>query len=549
MMRRIREWALLLCVSLGFPLASIAQAWQSSLVYPNADGHLAYVSDSLGNHVPNWASAGYHNGNRPLPFVPNVDTISPIPGDNRLHIQSAINAMATLPLDANGHRGALLFTAGTYEFSGTLELDIDGVVLRGVGDGADPNSNTILYSTDTAQIDAMVVGNGAIWDRWRDSIPGTRRNIMNEVLAMGSSWLELSDTAGYYLGAPVVVVHPATNAWLASVNYGDTGMDPPWTTPFMELLYRRKVIDISGNHIRLDAPIPHPLRRNLSTSYVYIHDSTQVRREIGIENLRMDCVYDSLTDEAHAWNMLCLYEVENSWVRDVTVLHFSRGGIVIGTGTNVTVQDCESLDPISIVTGSRRYNFDAENATNNILFQRCYATEGRHSYVSNGANYSSGIVFTASTAVGDYTSAEGHRKWSHALLFDSLVFLQPNTTSSNPIFDRVLGLYNRGDYGTAHGWASAHSVLWNCTGEDAYFVVEKPPSAQNYAFGCRITNGSVLGSGPFGQSPGWIEGEGQTPAIGSLYRAQRAQLDQYGSPPDPAADLKARDTTAGIFLE
>ena len=534
-----------------FALHSFAfsQSWNSEIVYRNASGQMTYVSDSLGNHVPNWSNAGYHNGDLALPFLPNVDTISPVTGDNRAHIQAAIDALSSIPPDANGHRGALLLTAGTYSFEGTINLNLNGVVLRGVGDGADPNSNTILLSTDTNQIDILIAGNGASWDRWRDSVSGTTRDVVSEVLPMGTHWIALSDASGFFVGAPIVLHHPADSAWLATVNFGDTGNDPPWTGPYMELLYRRKVVAIAGNFVQLDAPLPHPLRRELSQTIAYIHDSTQVKREIGIESLRVDCNYAGPEDEAHAENSICLYEAENSWVRNVTVAHFVRGGIVCATANNITVQDCRAIDPISLITGSRRYNFDAEGGCNNLLFERCYATEGRHAYVSNGPATSNGIVFTGCTSVGDHTSCEGHRQWAHALLFDSLTFLQPNTTSSNPIFDRVLGLYNRGDYGTAHGWSSAHSVVWNCTAEDAYFVVEQPPSAQNYAFACRLTNGSVLGSGPFGHSAGWIEGEGQTPEIGSLYRAQVEHKQQFGRPPDPAARLEILDTTFGMWLQ
>lgn len=542
-----RRWMILgLFLFTGSSL--FAQSWNSEIVYRNGAGQMVYVSDSLGNHVPNWAHAGYHNGDAPLPYLNNVDTIAPVSGDNLAHLQAAIDAVGALPLDANGHRGALLLSAGSYPFAGTLRLDKSGVVLRGVGDGSDPATNTILLSTDTNAIDILIAGNGTNWKRWRDSVPGTKQNILNECLTIGSHWIELSDASGYAPGLPVVIHHPSTAAWLASVNYGDPDTNLPWMPNEIDLVCRRKVAAVNGNFIQLDAPLQHPLKRELSQAYVYVHDSTTLEREIGIENLRVDCNYTSPTDENHAWNAIALYEAENSWVRDVTVTHYARGGIVTATASNITVQDCRSVDPISIITGSRRYNFDAEGGSANILFRGCYATEGRHAFVSNGASTASGIVFTASTSIGDWTSSEGHRKWSFALLFDSLDVLQPNTTSSNPVFDRVLGLYNRGYYGSSHGWGSAHSALWNCRGEDAYFVVEQPPSAQNYGIGCSISNGSVLGSGPFGHSSGWIEGSGQIPEIGSLYQAQMQQKLLYGNLPDPAACLLASDTSAGIYL-
>jgi hypothetical protein len=83
-----------------------------------------------------------------------------------------------------------------------------------------------------------------------------------------------------------------------------------------------------------------------------------------------------------------------------------------------------------------------------------------------------------------------------------------------------MGLYNRGDMGTAHGWSAAHSVAWNGDMAGKTLVVQKPPTAQNYAIGCF---GNVTGTGPFTQPAGHIEGTGRrglTPK--SLFQAQLA---------------------------
>ena len=85
----------------------------------------------------------------------------------------------------------------------------------------------------------------------------------------------------------------------------------------------------------------------------------------------------------------------------------------------------------------------------------------------------------------------------------------------------VLGLYNRGSYGTGHGWAAAHSVAWKCRVGEGELVVEKPPTAQNYAIGCL---GRISGLGPFSQSPGYIEWTGKEDVLPeSLYRMQLKQ--------------------------
>lgn len=184
--------------------------------------------------------------------------------------------------------------------------------------------------------------------------------------------------------------------------------------------------------------------------------------------------------------------------------------------TQVTVADCRALDPRGRIEGGRRYNFDAEARSQQILFTECAATGGRHSGIVNGGGSASGIVFHRLTATGSSASSEGHRRWSQGILFDNHTELRPDT-------DRTLMLGNRGDYGTAHGWAAVNSVAWNCDAAGTEIVVQQPPTAQNYAIGCR---GKVDGNGPFKEPAGEIQGTGRSEVTpGSLYEAQRA--DRY----------------------
>jgi hypothetical protein len=186
------------------------------------------------------------------------------------------------------------------------------------------------------------------------------------------------------------------------------------------------------------------------------------------------------------------------------------------TATRVTIQGCRSIDPVSIITGERRYNYDMSEASQLNLVVGCSARYGRHDYVSNGASYTSGCVFLECTSEGAYAPSEGHRRWSTALLYDNVTFTSPNTSM-------LLCLYNRGYYGTSHGWASAHSVAWNCSVGSGVLVLQKPPTAQNYAIGCFGTVSGVKPPAPFPEPQGYIEGSNRTGLLpASLYRAQLA---------------------------
>ena len=103
------------------------------------------------------------------------------------------------------------------------------------------------------------------------------------------------------------------------------------------------------------------------------------------------------------------------------------------------------------------------------------------------------------------------------MLFDNIAYASSSTNF-------VLGLYNRGNYGTSHGWAAANSVAWNCDATGKEIIIQKPPTAQNYAIGCTGTVTGIRPPAPFAEAQGYIEGSnraGLRPR--SLYLAQLAE--------------------------
>jgi hypothetical protein len=235
---------------------------------------------------------------------------------------------------------------------------------------------------------------------------------------------------------------------------------------------------------------------------------------IGIEHLRIDIETAGGTDENHAWNAIAMSLVEDCWIRKCTALHFGHAGFITQTATRITIDSCSAFEPISIITGERRYNFDMSDASQLVLVSNALATEGRHDYVSNGASWTSGCVFLDCRSERAHASSEGHRRWTTGFLYDNVVFTSANVSL-------VLGLYNRGNYGTSHGWAIAHSVAWRCDVGTRTIIVQKPPTGQNYAIGC---TGVVTGAkppAPFAEPEGFIEGTNRAGLVPrSLYRAQ-----------------------------
>ncbi len=494
-----------------------AQDWQSSIVYFGSDDKLVYVRDSLGNSIPDFSYAGYKNSNDTIPFIPVVKTISPIAGDNTTHINNALIDVAFNPVGPDGFRGALLLTAGTYEVSGILYMKFPGVVIRGVGDGEDPALNTIIYATgNSPQQRTILKAGGGSNSEWKEKVSNTQTNIITDTVFVGERKFEVEDASSYSVGDNIIIYHPCTEAWLESIDFGGTrsgdpgaepGVDIPWEVDSHPIFFNRHITAISGNEITIDAPVFNHLIKSLSQSYIYKYAKNGIVKHLGIENLRIEIeTSGNPFDEAHAWDAVELIQIEDSWVRDCTFLHFGLSGIETSTASRITVENCKALEPVSIIDGGRRYNFNTYRSSQLILFKDCHASEGRHSYVSNGTSSASGNVFLNCTSEGAYAASEGHRQWSTGFLYDNHRELDNARSGYNP---RRIGLYNRAYYGTSHGWAAAHSVTWNCDVRTGQILIQKPPSAQNYAIGCFASLVAGYGDSSFDEPEGYIEGTNQ----------------------------------------
>ena len=83
----------------------------------------------------------------------------------------------------------------------------------------------------------------------------------------------------------------------------------------------------------------------------------------------------------------------------------------------MTIQDTAMLDPVSQVTGGRRYPF-AINGGFGVLVQRCYTRQARHSFVT-GARVSGPHVFLDCLAEQTRSDDGPHHRWATGILFDN----------------------------------------------------------------------------------------------------------------------------------
>jgi len=470
-----------------FPAHDLAPV--TSLVYPGTDGKLVYVADSLGNRIPDFSNAGYKGGGISIPYVANKETVWPVVGDNSANIQAAIDKVSSLPLDASGFRGAVLLKMGFYRLEKPLYIKASGVVLRGEGMS---DIGTILYGVLPAR-DPNATGRerfgrpdminiGA--ENGTELIEDSKQSITDNYVAFGAVSFNVKSAKGFKLGDKVIVKRYGNEAWVKELKMKDEiANSRAWK---FDINYDREIININGNTITVDAPIFTAIDTRWGGGEVIKYNDNRIEQS-GIENLRGISDYnptvrtttygnmdrDKLakeyqyqgdeyySDENHYYNFISFTNVKNAWARNVTALHFAYSAVITSGGAKwITVQDCISMEPVSVRAGGRRFTFKLNGQLS--LVQRCLSYKGRHSFAVESAT-SSGNVFLDCKAINPYSTSEPHGYWVNGILYDNV---QAPLTAR--YWDFVMG------------WAGANTVFWNCEGD---FLIQSPPTAANYSFG------------------------------------------------------------------
>ena len=451
-------------------------------VYPGSEGKLIYIPDEQGNTIPDFSYAGYGGGGIALPYVPIKVTVWPVKGDDTPNIQTAIDHVSNLPMDANGFRGAVLLKQGYYDLQSPLNITASGVVLRGEGQD---DLGTILIGSGSFEggyknnntANLIVVSGKSCWDE----VPGSERRIMDEYVPVGSRTFRVENTKGFKVGDMVLVRRHGNQEWINEI--GMNLENEKWRWEPFTIQFDRTITEIDGNHVTIDAPIVCAIETRWGGGVMLKYTDAGRIAQVGIENMRGISNFDITVrtneygnidrqpyigeeyyaDENHYWNFITLDNVKNAWVRNVTALHFAGSMVNVREGAKcVTVQDCISLEPVSIRAGGRRFTYRIEGQLT--LIQRCTSDKGRHSFVLSGFQACGPNVFLNCKATIPYSSSEPHYKYVTGALYDNV--FAPLTAR----FWKEISI----------GWSGANCVFWNCEGQ---YLIQKPPTAQNYAFG------------------------------------------------------------------
>ena len=470
----------------------------SALIQISAQGRLQYVPDAQGNTVPDFSTVGYRNGEMAVPTVPVAVTIGPVTGDNQARIQAAIDLVSAMPLDANGFRGAVLLTAGLYGVNGPLVVRTSGVVLRGQGTG--PTGTTLLATL--RQQYTLVSFTGAAPSTMQSS---TSKLITNPYLPIGARTCTVASGHTFAVGDLVVLRRTPNQAWIDMLGmntlHAQDANSVDWTPSSFTIDFKRKVTAVSGNNITLDAPVVDPIDQTYATGTLLKYTWTGSIENVGIENMRLDSEYSSLTDELHGWDGVDFNNTQNGWARNLEIYHFGYSAVRVDSSSEfISVLNSKCFDAISQTIGERKYSFCLGGQRN--LVMDCFTRLGRHDFVTV-ARVAGPNVFVRCTATQQSNATGPHDRWATGTLYDNLVC------------DGLLNLENRRTSGTGHGWAGAQNMLWNCT--SATSTVQSPPGHINWSVG---TKGNVTGVGYFFTGQGYVESTGTFVTPQSLYDRQ-----------------------------
>jgi hypothetical protein len=483
------------------PTHTFTPSPMAPLISMGPDGKLIYRPFSeRGDRLMDWSYCGYKNSVVPIPDVPVQETLSPPGGtlaekgnmayasgsDSSRAIQAALNKVGQMPADADGSRGAVLLTKGTYYVNGGLNVP-SGVVLRGEGDGED---GTILIMT-SPQGGGNAITLGATGASIEETGVQDAVRIMDDYVPTGSRTFQVEDASQFQPGDFVHVQKTTNEAWIETLGMGqrlrhirggrEGANKRPWRAEAYQLSHLRRIAAVDGNEITLDGVLPESIDKAHGGGRVFKVDVSGVGTHSGVESLRVVSNYDTTVQDRNKEsnfknfrNGIAVTNLFDGWVRNCTVEHVSFAAVAIGHNTRqITVRDVKSLQPVGPKRGGHRYAFNISGGSLH-LFYNCYSEDSRHCFAL-GSRQKGPFAFVHSTSVRGGQS-EPHHRWSTGALYDNVITK-----------DGTLAAINRGDSGSGHGWAAANTMFWNCDARSIVVMNPETEGENNFAIGYRGT--------------------------------------------------------------
>jgi hypothetical protein len=430
-----------------------------------------------------YSYCGYRMSEQPLPMARMEVYVPWKDGDNAARIQKAIDYVSALrPDKTTGLRGAVVLENGTYELSKPLRIAVSGVVLRGV-----EKQKTVLKKTG--------VDRGALLyiEGHDDRMGLDTLSVSTAYVPLNSKQLTVNGTLS--VGDRIMIYRPSTEKWINALGCATFGGGADlgyfgWHPGEIDICWDRQVESATGNNITLDAPLSMTLDSKYADTKVIRYRWDGRIENCGVENLTLVSDYDKTLpqDENHCWDGVYMANARNCWVRMVDFRHFAGSAVVIQqTGSQITVEDCISREPVSEIGGLRRRTFFVLGEK--CLFQRCYSEQGINDFAAGQcAAGPNAFVQCDSYESQGFSGSVG--SWATGLLFDNVNIDGNDLKMTNLRIDKF-----------GAGWNTANSLAYQSTAA-GIFCDSISPDATNYTYGCWA---QFTGTGSFAQSNNHVQ--------------------------------------------
>jgi hypothetical protein len=465
--------------------------WRSSL-YP--ENWKPGFKDNQGRFLHDFSYAGYHNGEKEIPYITAniVDvTLPPYNADNTgvadvtTIIQQALDDVGS----AGG--GIVYLPTGTFRIktpSGSdygLHIKYDSTILRGAG----PDS-TFLFHDETYMRKKDIIHVRSEWSDWF-SPNGTTTDITVD-LTNPTRIIPVTSVSGFNVGDNIIISSSPTDEWIEE--HKMTGI---WTASAIHgVAFMRQIdsIDAVRNLLIIDVPTRYFLKTR-DNSRVY-HANKHIS-ECGIENLSIGNRENPKTgwdEESYSTNGTGAWDVhfsqviqfkysQNCWVRNVHTykpavnsddVHILSNCLILSYCRNITIDSCFFQKPQYEGGGGNGYMYTL--SSNDCLIKNSIANHGRHNYDFKYP-YSNGNVIHNCLAENSKYSSDFHMYLSMANLFDVC-------ESNGDYFESSFRPYG-GD--AIHGYTSTQSVFYNLKGTaynpDRDYLIESRQFGWGYIIG------------------------------------------------------------------
>jgi hypothetical protein len=494
------------------PHGRITPLATSSWVFVGANDRLQYKTDGQGNRILDFSFAGYHGGGVALPAIAVAKNVAPVAGDSTATIQSAIDSLSSLPLDASGLRGAVLLAPGNYTVSSTLRLATSGVVLRGSGSG--PGGTTLMMAAGAPFSMFSISGSGS------SSAVGSPVSIADSYVPSGAMSFHVADASSLHVGDAVLVNRPVTQSWVHFMGMdtltSTTGASQTWIAPGSVIRTDRTISAINADEVVLDAPLADSFDATyLSPPGGSITAYTFAGRisEVGVEHLQVIAPPLDVAITAPQYTGATLAAVTDAWLEDVAFQDTQNTVTIDGNAKRVTL-DAVHVTHTVAHTGDRMADFGL-SGTQIFVNQSSSDGTGEWPLVTQGEVSGPNVVlhFTSTQQAG----IGPHQRWAVGLLTDNATL--PNAPKNPDGGATGISYSDRGNHGSGQGWAMGWGVAWNVT--TPFLVVQQPPGAQNWCIGCvgEAVTANEAGSGKPVPN-GVFDSPGAAVSPNSLYLAQ-----------------------------